>query len=109
MIEIKFTCNICNEIFVSNDSKIKTPLGWGAVTPTLRVNMPDIDAFKASKKDGESYSGWTNYRAFENKCLELKNDLRIKAYHVCHNCLQLGQDKILKIEQKKKRSQGNSK
>jgi hypothetical protein len=100
MIEIKFTCNICGEVFKCNDQKIKTPMGWGAITPSLRVNIKS--KYFGSKEYDDN--GWKKYAKFRDRCCELKDQLKIRTYHICHKCLMLGQNKILAIEQQKKRT-----
>ena len=95
--EVKFECNVCGEVFIINGSlkysngQARVPLGWGAIRPTLRVRYPK---YPDKKKDQEKYD------EFEETCKNLKTLLFEKEYHVCHKCLKLSQDKILKIEQK---------
>ena len=89
MIEIKFECNICGEIYTTKQEKVKIPLGWGVVRPTLKVAMP---SFPDKKKDREAY--WE----FDKLKDKLKKRLQEKAYHICHKCLKMEHKKILKIE-----------
>ena len=96
-IEITFTCNVCGEEYHTNDLKIKVPVGWGSIKPTLRVKMPNwMDA--KTKKDKKL---WDDLDDAKEK---LKKQLELKEYHLCCKCLRLSQDKILKIEQQKKGS-----
>lgn len=93
MIEIKFQCNICSSVFIRDDGKAKTPTGWGAIKPTLRINMPSYADAK-SKKDKDLWEEL--YRVGD----KLKRELWKKEYHVCPDCLRLRNDSILKIENK---------
>ena len=93
-IEIKFTCNICRETYVRADGKNKIPLGWGAIRPTLRVNVPPWEDKMSKKKTKQR-------RELQDARDELKAKLCEHEYHLCHICLQTNQGKILRISDKK--------
>jgi len=91
-VEIKFTCNLCKEVFYRKDGKSKIPLGWGAVRPTLRINMPT-----RPKKDEDL----DEYFKFEDLCKKLKKHLFENEHHICHKCLKFYKGTLLKVEGKK--------
>lgn len=87
-IKIEFTCNICATKYERIDGKNRIPEGWGAVRPTLRINMPLYSRLE-SKKDKEEWNKLSH--AHE----ELKKKLWTKEVHICHNCLMNNQSKLL--------------
>lgn len=94
-IEIKFICNICSQIYIRTDGLAKIPTGWGAIRPTLRINhlnYGDCDTKKKVKQREKLYSTGA----------DLKKELQALEYHLCFDCLNSAQDKILKIESIKK-------
>jgi len=98
MITIVFKCNLCpatHTMSHTGGKKVKLPTGWGAVRPTLRVNMPE---YPDRKKELQ------RWREFDRLCDKLKEQLLEKEYHICHRCLKLSQDKLLKIEHNKKKN-----
>jgi len=94
-VEIKFTCNICFIVYIRDDGKSKMPVGWGAIRPTLRVNMPPWAKCDTKEKEEQ----WEKLSATREA---LKQKLYKKEYHLCQDCLNLSQDKILRIESGKK-------
>lgn len=91
-IEIKFECNICKEIYYKKDGEKSIPIGWGAIRPTLRVSLPPYSELK-TKKDQEAF--WE----FDELKDSLKRKLWDQEIHICHSCLRLNQNKILRIEE----------
>lgn len=95
-VEVKFTCNICGVVFKRDDGKASLPLGWGVVTPMLRVNLP-TKAMTAN--DPQKIAQAKEMKELKDK---LKSKLDSSKYHICHECLRLRTKDILSIEGVKK-------
>jgi hypothetical protein len=95
MIEVKFTCNVCETEFVSKGLVRREPIGWGTVRPTLRINP---GPWPKAKKEQDARL------EFERTCSDLKSKLCEKEYHLCHKCLTTAHLNIVQIEDGKKRA-----
>lgn len=94
-LEIKYTCNICNRIYIRNDGKITLPLGWGSIKPTLRIMIPNWREDLTKKEHGVWASRKKLYQQLKDKLVE-------RIYYICPDCLELSQGDIIKIETNKK-------
>lgn len=90
---IEFKCNICPATYIPPEGNTKTPVGWGVMTPQLRIGLPRWAS------SGIDHKKWKKAHKLG---VEFKLQLMGKRYHICPDCLELKRDDILQIEGSKK-------